>query len=469
MSHEDSQMLSEQPKAPASIFRETREGGRWANRQPIPGEIVGESKVLRSTTIVEGHQIWEVLCPCGKTQLRTSGSINTALRRGGSILCPECLRELRSGGFLADWSDRSTMRIERVLNGGPIWTAEETAALQTSVRRGLEEEFGPLDEERPHSLVDMQLDLTGWPYSAQHTLSAIEHAKRQAERAEEREIARRQHLTEVAGQIRENARLRESKVAAELLTAIVAAEAGDTEKLDEALTLERKFAEELRRQRRPVAPIKETWEHMLPMDLLEQHPRITKCPGCGQRRAWIPAREKETCNTACETRAEGYYFMNRVMAYANAGKGTAALFNEHFPSGEDHARWKKYCGGKLPSYLFGEKPRGLRAELPAAKRPQSKLIGLPRSRQRHPLPKRLAAHAKCKNVNLLRYRGENWELTDIEASKYAMTGEVPKRLQEWARARGLRIHKPSVESLAELRAQLEAVEGKLENFDASTE
>jgi hypothetical protein len=145
-----------------SVFREAKVGGRFAPRSPIPGEVVGESRVLERLGTREGAIIWSVTCSCARIQIRSSNQINRAIRRGHSLLCPDCISEYRRGSAAYVVDQRSQARLERVLDGGPIWSDFETADLQAQVLADLEEEFGPLDKDSHCTIAEMQISV-GWP------------------------------------------------------------------------------------------------------------------------------------------------------------------------------------------------------------------------------------------------------------------------------------------------------------------
>jgi len=129
----------------AELFREIDRGGKFRRRTPV----AGEGQTLRETgeRTLRGGKQWEVLCGgCGRVQLRDSGQINWALRRGSEHTCPECLIEMQRGLSVDFCNKRSADRLERVKSGGPVWTAMETQYLQFQIRRDLEVEFGPLPE-----------------------------------------------------------------------------------------------------------------------------------------------------------------------------------------------------------------------------------------------------------------------------------------------------------------------------------
>ena len=152
------------------LYREVKTGGRYAPRIPVPGEAVGESRVIERIGLRPGRAgfnsrsaetIWSVACSCGSIQIRTSGQINHALRRGHSLVCPACVKEYQQGSAAYTMDERSRLRLERVLDGGPVWSHWETMTLQAEVLADLEEEFGALDED-PLSIAEMQISV-GWP------------------------------------------------------------------------------------------------------------------------------------------------------------------------------------------------------------------------------------------------------------------------------------------------------------------
>ena len=145
-----------------SVYTEIKTGGRYEARVPVVGEMVGDSRIIEYLGKRGPDRIWSTLCGCGKKQIRSSGEINSALRRKHSLSCPECVTEYRTGrfGYLQD--EKSAARLERVLDGGPIWSAFEVIQLQNEIRADLEEEFGAIDPDSRMKLDDMQI-ATGWP------------------------------------------------------------------------------------------------------------------------------------------------------------------------------------------------------------------------------------------------------------------------------------------------------------------
>jgi len=130
-----------------SIFRETAKGGRYRRREPCAGEKVGESKVIEPLGHDDrGATRWSVECPCGKLQIRSASSINYALRHARSLLCPECIGELARGRGIYNAAMRTHAAIERVLDGGPVYTAGEIQFMCDMVRADLEAEFGECEE-----------------------------------------------------------------------------------------------------------------------------------------------------------------------------------------------------------------------------------------------------------------------------------------------------------------------------------
>ena len=145
-----------------SVYTEIKTGGRYEARVPVVGEMVGDSRIIEYLGKRGGDCIWSALCGCGKMQIRSSAQINSALRRKHSLSCPECVTEYRTGrfGYLQDL--RSAFRLERVLDGGPIWSDFEVIQLQDEIRADLEEEFGAIDPDSRMKLDDMQI-AAGWP------------------------------------------------------------------------------------------------------------------------------------------------------------------------------------------------------------------------------------------------------------------------------------------------------------------
>lgn len=178
------------------LFKETARGGQWSRRKITSGESVGESKVLHRVGIVGTNTIWEVQCPCGSVQLRPVGQINQALRRGYSILCPECVTDYRNGraGYAVD--QRVQKRLQRVLNGGPVWSDRETLLLQKAIRRDLEEEFGEVDYEEKFSIADMQVAHPG--HASPRNVRTSEEQKAISERRLKADEERKRYRRAVA-------------------------------------------------------------------------------------------------------------------------------------------------------------------------------------------------------------------------------------------------------------------------------
>jgi len=179
------------------LYREVKTGGRYAPRIPVPGETVGESRVIERIGVRPGSSdnvgsagtIWSVACACGTIQIRSSGQINHALRRGYSLLCPDCVNEYQQGSAAYTRDERGKSRLERVLDGGPIWSHWETATLQAEVLADLEQEFGALDED-VFTVDEMQIG-AGWPYQAKTPTVEEKEVKavRNSERAAYRKAA----------------------------------------------------------------------------------------------------------------------------------------------------------------------------------------------------------------------------------------------------------------------------------------
>jgi hypothetical protein len=166
--------------APASemspILREAKTGGRWAPRTPAVGDSGSGSTVLRDLGVDEkGHRRFEITCGrCQAPQTRNSGQINFAFRKGFPVTCPRCMAE----GYVARLLQHSDIITERVLGGGPIYTAWETDDMCKDILAELEEEFGPMrhpeDELQPS---DMRIG-AGFPYSHDDIKSARSGLKR---------------------------------------------------------------------------------------------------------------------------------------------------------------------------------------------------------------------------------------------------------------------------------------------------
>jgi len=142
------------------LYCEIPTGGRWSPRQVAIGDRVGQSVVLRDLGVSINCRRFEITCHfCEHIQIRSTGQINDALRRNRPIVCPECLRE----GRLARAFVVQDKRLERVLDGGPMYTAFELDDICSDVLFDLEAEFGPSIENE--SIADLTI-ATGWPYSA---------------------------------------------------------------------------------------------------------------------------------------------------------------------------------------------------------------------------------------------------------------------------------------------------------------
>lgn len=146
-----------------NIYTEIKTGGQYLARTPVAGEMVGDCKVIEWLGLRGKHAIWSTLCSCGSVQIRTSGQINQALRRRRSLPCPKCLKEYHHGAASYWREQRRLTRIERVLEGGPVWSDYETAELQQQILQDLEEEFGCIDKDSKLSIGEMQ-PANGWPY-----------------------------------------------------------------------------------------------------------------------------------------------------------------------------------------------------------------------------------------------------------------------------------------------------------------
>lgn len=149
----------------AEHFREAKTGGCFARRLPAVGDAVGRSIILRdlgtSDERPQHGRRFEITCGhCQKPQIRFASHINAILRRGSAVACPECVRE----NFLVHSIEYADVIIERVLNGGPVYSAGEMEMICKDVRAKLEEEFGPaqnLDDDFGPS--DMAV-AAGWPW-----------------------------------------------------------------------------------------------------------------------------------------------------------------------------------------------------------------------------------------------------------------------------------------------------------------
>ena len=161
-----------------------------ARRSVIVGERIGESVVGRRVgTHRNGSRMHEVTCSgCGCIQIRPSGALNFALRRGRSIECPRCSQERRSG----QQASRLAMFRERARAGGPVWTTAEVMHLRETVQAALVASFGePVD---PDDSMPLPLETAaGYPWSygerTNGTWRWIE--KSEAERLRERERGER--------------------------------------------------------------------------------------------------------------------------------------------------------------------------------------------------------------------------------------------------------------------------------------
>ncbi len=154
--------MSAHPPAPsrASPYREIAAGGAWAPRVVNVGDRVGQSVVLRDLGVASQCRRFEITCHhCDCIQIRSTGQINAALRYGRPLVCPKCVGE----GYLARKFEVQDRRLERVLAGGPMYTAFEIDDMCSSVLNDLEAEFGPSNDDTPISEMTIAV---GWPYSA---------------------------------------------------------------------------------------------------------------------------------------------------------------------------------------------------------------------------------------------------------------------------------------------------------------
>lgn len=162
--------------ATVPLFRENKTGGRFAPRTPAVGESSSGSTVLRDLGVDEkGRRQFEITCGrCQAPQTRNSGQINFAFRKGFPVTCPRCMVD----GYAARLLQRSDVITERVLGGGPIYTAWETADMCEGILADLEAEFGPMrrpeDELQPN---EMKIG-AGFPYAQGDIGSARESLKR---------------------------------------------------------------------------------------------------------------------------------------------------------------------------------------------------------------------------------------------------------------------------------------------------
>ena len=167
--------------APASHFRQAKRGGRCAPRTPSPGDHVGASVVGREVEPNDKRdRRFEITCGhCGSMQIRTSSQINFSLRRSLTVACPRCVSE----GYVVRSIARSDKILERVLEGGPLYTGVEILSICEDVWNDLVAQCGPVKEENP------SLDpAAGYPYSANEMTEAkriLENYKRYAVSEEE--------------------------------------------------------------------------------------------------------------------------------------------------------------------------------------------------------------------------------------------------------------------------------------------
>lgn len=171
----------------SDVFAETAKGGRYARRNPVLGEAVGDALVVARLEKVGGHQLWSVRCGCGAMQIRTSGQINSALRTRRPLACPECVAEYRRGSADYAREERQRDRLDRVLEGGPVWSIDETQSLCDGVMADLEAEYGSLPEPTLPLPIAVAV---GWPYSARDTWMgdfAMRYAREEAAHRKSRE------------------------------------------------------------------------------------------------------------------------------------------------------------------------------------------------------------------------------------------------------------------------------------------
>jgi hypothetical protein len=75
----------------------------------LRGAVVGDATVVEPVSRGEGRGVvWEVVCPCGAVQHRTTGQITFARDMDRRILCPRCVKELR----MAQGLTRQDRRVE---------------------------------------------------------------------------------------------------------------------------------------------------------------------------------------------------------------------------------------------------------------------------------------------------------------------------------------------------------------------
>ena len=151
-------------------FHEISTGGRLARREICLGDKIGNSVVLKDLGISLGHRRWEVTCHyCDKVQTRSTNQLNETLRREKHVTCPNCVRD----GFAARGLEVSDKRLERVLAGGPIYTAFEMDVICDDVKNALFEEYGFVEEDslftkwtRGEMTIPGLAIAEGFPYSA---------------------------------------------------------------------------------------------------------------------------------------------------------------------------------------------------------------------------------------------------------------------------------------------------------------
>lgn len=204
-------------------FHETQAGGRFARREICLGDRIGNSVVLKDLGVTLGNRQWEVTCHyCEKVQIRSTGQLNHNIRSERQVLCPVCVRD----GFAARGLEVSDKRLERVLAGGPIYTAFEVDCICDDVRKALFEEHGlPLhDEDEPipvwsrgeMAIVGLTI-ADGFPYSAKSKKAADDGMKDYAATSDKRYWRRKEEDTA--------ARVKASKQSDEIQEALVKAKA----------------------------------------------------------------------------------------------------------------------------------------------------------------------------------------------------------------------------------------------------
>lgn len=278
---------------PPDVFRETDAGGRWCRRRIAVGDRIGTSTVRRQVGVFDGQTVFEVDCAgCGATQLRGAAQLNHALRWGREVSCPTCLTETNRGRRYA----RAADRVDRVRDGGPVYTSWEIEQLCEQVRADLVEAFGVAETDDDRMQLADMVSATGWPYSRAETQAVVEQAAARREGEVARDKARLDAIAnkQWAG---------DAAIAADVLRAV---ESGDADKIYAALA--RSYAYDKQRERDWLAEYRAQHpEPVVESDERVDRRRSARCKWCGQRFAWRRGDKPESCCTdRCAKRYEAF-------------------------------------------------------------------------------------------------------------------------------------------------------------------